>query len=130
MYKYYQPNEKDLKDNYGDCTIRALSKALNKSWIDTFNIALPFIIENQCLLSGLPLKLQKQLYGSLGFVYNGISNKKGSKRPTVKGFSANHKDGIYLLNVSNHVVCSVNGNYYDTWDSGDCCLYGYFELKK
>ena len=29
MYKYYQPNKKDLKDKYGDCTIRALSKALN-----------------------------------------------------------------------------------------------------
>lgn len=26
-YKYYQPNSKDLKDKYGDCVIRALTKA-------------------------------------------------------------------------------------------------------
>lgn len=26
-YKYYQPNEKDLKDNYGDCVVRALTKS-------------------------------------------------------------------------------------------------------
>lgn len=29
-YKYYQPNEKDLKDNYGDCVIRALTKVMSK----------------------------------------------------------------------------------------------------
>ena len=25
-YKYYQPNDKDLKDQYGDCVVRALTK--------------------------------------------------------------------------------------------------------
>lgn len=30
-YVYYQPNDKDLKDKYGDCQVRALSKALDIS---------------------------------------------------------------------------------------------------
>ena len=30
-YKYYQPNKKDIKDEYGDCVIRAFTKALDKS---------------------------------------------------------------------------------------------------
>lgn len=60
-----------------------------------------------------------------GFKYVGISNKKGSKRPTVESFTKEHKNGIYFLNVANHAVASVDGVYYDTWDSGKCCLYGY-----
>ena len=61
-----------------------------------------------------------------GFAYQGISNRKGSKRPTVESFAKNHKQGNYLVNVANHVVAISNGCYYDTWDSGDCCLYGYY----
>ena len=32
-YTYYQPNDKDLKDNYGDCAIRTICKAENLSWL-------------------------------------------------------------------------------------------------
>lgn len=32
-YRYYQPNKKDLKDSYGDCTIRALTKTTGKTWL-------------------------------------------------------------------------------------------------
>ena len=62
-----------------------------------------------------------------GFEYVGISNKKGSKRPTVESFTKEHKEGTYFLNVANHAVASVDGNFYDKWDSGDCCLYGYWK---
>lgn len=66
----------------------------------------------------------------LGFDYQGISNKKGSKRPTVEQFAKEHKNGKYVLSVANHVVGCVDGKYYDTWDSGDCCLYGYYTLRE
>lgn len=127
-YKYFQPNEKDLKDKYGDCTIRALCKVLNCTWHETFQKVLPYMVEQQCLLSGMTLNMYKELYGSLGFEYRGISNKKGSKRPTVAQFAKEHKQGAYICSVAHHHVAVVNGNYYDTWDCGECCLYGYFEL--
>ena len=61
------------------------------------------------------------------FEYVGISNKKGSKRPTVESFTKEHKEGTYFLSVANHAVASVDGYFYDKWDSGDCCLYGYWK---
>lgn len=64
-----------------------------------------------------------------GFVYHGISNKKGSKRPTVKQFANEHKEDTYFLHVAKHCVSVVDGIYYDTWDSGECCLYGYWEKE-
>ena len=47
MYKYYQPNKKDIKDDYGDCTVRAISKALDLTWVDAFKIMIPYCIEYQ-----------------------------------------------------------------------------------
>lgn len=36
-YKYYQPNDKDLKDQYGDCVVRALTKVMSKTWMQVFD---------------------------------------------------------------------------------------------
>lgn len=63
---------------------------------------------------------------SNGYVYTGISNKKGSKRPTVDSFTKEHPEGTYVLIVANHYVCSKDGHYFDTWDSGEYSMYGYW----
>lgn len=127
-YKYYQPNKKDLKDRQGDCVVRALTKVMNKTWLEVFNELIPYAIEIQCMPNS------KTCYGRYlkdnGFEYHGISNKKGSKRPTVESFTKEHKAGTFFLKVANHVVSVVDGTYYDTWDSGQCCLYGYYEKEK
>lgn len=130
MYKYYQPNDKDIKNQYGDCTIRALSKVLGLSWIETFDLTIPFCREYQTPnIFNVDVKTEREILDKLGFMYYGISNKKGSKRPTVAGFAKEHKKGTYILNVANHVVAVVDGIYYDTWDSGYKSLYGYYEKR-
>lgn len=127
-YKYYQPNKKDVKDRYGDCVVRALTKVMNKTWLEVFNELIPYAIEIQCMPNSKTC-YEKYLKDN-GFEYRGISNKKGSKRPTVESFTKEHKAGTFFLNVANHVVSVVDGIYYDTWDSGQCCLYGYYEKEK
>lgn len=123
-YQYYQPNEKDIKDKYGDCVIRALTKVLNKSWVEVFDELAPIAREIQCMPS---MKTCYEAYlKQKGFKYYGISNKKGSKRPTVESFTKEHKKGTYYLNVANHCVSVVDGKYYDTWNSGYKSLYGYW----
>ncbi len=127
-YKYYQPNKKDLKDNHGDCVIRALTKVTEKSWLEVFDGLVPIARELQCLPNN-KFCYEKYLKES-GFTYHGVSNKKGTKRPTVESFTKTHKQGTFLLRVANHVVAAVNGSYYDTWDSGEYCLYGYWEKQE
>lgn len=41
-YKYYQPNDKDLKDQYGDCVVRALTKVMSKTWMQVFDDLIPY----------------------------------------------------------------------------------------
>lgn len=123
-YAYYQPNKKDIKDEYGDCVIRAITKALNMDWLSVFDELVPISREMQAPYNS------KVCYESYlkekGFKYVGISNKKGSKRPTVKSFAKEHPNGVYVLRVANHIVTVTEGKYYDTWDSGEKSLYGYW----
>lgn len=127
-YKYYQPNKKDLKDDYGDCVIRALTKALELDWLTVFEQLIPYAREKQCMPNGKAA--YEEYLKDKGFVYKGISNTKGSKRPTVQKFALQHKKGIFVLRVAHHLVTCVDGTFYDTWDSGEKSLYGYWEKEK
>lgn len=123
-WKYYQPNKKDLKDEYGDCVIRALCKVTGKEWLEVFDDLTPYVREVQANPDA-PQVYSKYLEDN-GFKWVGITAKKGSKRPTVQSFAKDHKEGTYILRVANHVVTVADGYFYDTWDSGDCSLYGYY----
>ena len=130
-YVYYQPNKKDLKDQTGDCQIRALCKVLDKTWVEAFDLTIPICRELQTYtIFDCNLKQTKAAMIQLGFDYTGISNRKGSKRPTVKSFAKEHPQGRYILTLSHHVVACVDGYYYDTWDSGEKSLYGYYTLNE
>lgn len=130
-FVYYQPNEKDVKDNYGDCTIRAICKVMDLTWLEAFDLLMPYAREYQTPnIFFLPRKECNDVMDKLGFEYVGVSNKKGSRRPTVDSFARDHQSGRYILNVAHHEVAVVDGKYYDTWDCGYKALYGWYELKE
>lgn len=126
LNKYFNPNP--LKKETGDCVVRAICKVTGKDW-DT-------VYKRLCNI-GLELKEMpssdecwKKLLTDCGFKYTGVKVKKGSKRPLVEDFAKDNKKGTYVLRVANHVVPCVDGYYYDVWDSGECSMYGYWELVK
>lgn len=88
-YKYYQPNKKDIKDNYGDCVVRAPTKVMNKTWLEVFNELITYAIEIQCMPNNKTC--YERYLKDNGFEYHGISNKKGSKRPQLKALQKNIK---------------------------------------
>ena len=127
-WEYYQPNDLDLKDEYGDCTIRALSKVFDVSWIDAYEMTVPITRKYQILPNFFfYAKHSDTIADTLGLQRGKITNKRGTTRPTVDEFAKSHPNGTYLLKVAHHVVACVNGKYYDTWDCGYKPLYGYFE---
>lgn len=129
-YRYYQPNKKDVKDKYGDCTIRALSKVFEISWLEAFDLIIPYCRREQVSnIFDCPPEKREIILDDLGFNYHGISNQRGTTRPTVEIFTKLHLRGRYILNVARHVVACVDGHYYDTWDCGNRSLYGYFEMR-
>ena len=108
-----------------DCAIRAVTKATGQDWHRTF-FDLCKIGDSLCEMPN-SLKTQEEYLRKFGFVKKSYKVRKGEKRPTVRSFCRDHPKGTFVLRVANHVVCMIDGNYYDTWDCGDCAVYCWFE---
>lgn len=109
-FEHYNPNP--CGKNIGDCTVRALSKALSQTWERTF----AGLCVEGFLLGDMP---------SSNVVWGSYLRRKGYRRSlapedvTVAEFTDSHPNGTYILALSGHVVCVADNVLYDTWDSGN-----------
>ena len=114
MFKATNPNPSG--SYVGDCVVRALSIAMNRSWNETYI--------NLCLM-GLMLYDMP----SSNRVWHEYLKTEGYKRHpipddcptcyTIKDFCNEYFKGTYIVGTGTHVVAVINGDYLDTWDSGD-----------
>jgi hypothetical protein len=113
MFKYYNPNP--MNKRVGDCVIRAISKALDWEWNDTYTA----LCLQGYVMSDLPSS--NQIWGAFlrkqGFIRQVIPNECPDCY-TVEDFCKDHPTGIYVLGTGSHAVAVVDGFYYDAWESG------------
>lgn len=113
-YSHYNPNPANR--SVGDCTIRAISKALNQSWDKTYVGLCVQGFEMGDMPSG------NSVWGAYlkkhGFSRSTISNDCPDCY-TVSDFADDHTDGTYILALSGHVVAVIDGQWFDSWDSGN-----------
>ena len=112
-FQFFNPNPRGRF--VGDCTIRAICKLLSQDW-DTVYAATTF---QGFLYKDMPSG--NSTWGAYLF-------KLGYKRKfipdnclgwySVRDFCRDHPIGSFLLVLDQHVVTVVDGDYYDTWDSG------------
>ena len=115
-FRYFNPNPKNKLT--GDCVIRAISKALDMSWDDTYV---------EIVMVGYEVKdmpSTNHTWGTYlsrhGFIREGIPNNFNCEDCyTIRDFCEDNPNGVYLLVTDGHVVAAKNGNYYDSWDSGN-----------
>ena len=113
-YIEYNPNPS--KKLVGDCVIRGITKVTNSDWKSVYI---------DILLQGYKMNDMP----SSNSVWGAYLYSKGFRRYvipntcpdcyTVKDFCRDHLKGVYLLATGSHVIAVEDGNYYDTWDSGD-----------
>lgn len=124
MYEYYNPNP--LKKNIGDCTVRALTKALDLPW--------------ECVYAGLCAKgFELCDMPDSNNVWGEFLIDKGFKRHiipetcpmcfTVGDFAQTYNKGIYVLGTGKHAVTIVDGCIYDSFDSSDKLPVYYFKKE-
>lgn len=110
--RYSWHNENPYNRNVGDCTVRAISTALDQAW-DTTYIGL--CLEGY-LLKDMPNS--NEVWRSYLGKY-GMERRPAPPHTTVNEFARTHRSGVYLLGLNSHVVCIIDGTILDTWDSGE-----------
>ena len=123
-YVNYNPNP--VRKLVGDCVIRAISKTLNKDWEDTY---LDIVMQGY-EMHDMP---------SSNDVWGTYLSKHGFRRYvipdtcpycyTVKQFVQDNPELTGILATGTHVIAVGNGNYYDTWDSGEEVLLYYWRKE-
>lgn len=114
-WKLYNPNP-IRGSNVGDCTVRAISKALDQDWETTY-AGLSFMGFS---LADMP---------SANRVWNEYLKRKGFKRYVISNecpldyavndFARDNPIGTYVLALDGHVVTVSDGYYWDSWNSGN-----------
>ena len=122
-YIYFCNNPKN-KCTIGDCVIRAISKALDATWESVY---IDLVMEGY-LACDMPSS--NNVWGA--YLYSKNFNKKMIPHYgyTVKDFCAEHPVGTYILGTGTHAITVKDGNYFDTWNSGDEVISFYWEREE
>lgn len=112
MWKRYNPNPAGR--SVGDCSIRAIAKALDTDWKQAFAM----IVSNAYQMADMPSS--NSVWGSVlfqnGFERSSI-NSDCSDCYTAADFAEDHPHGVFVLGFGNHVATIIDGVLYDSWDS-------------
>lgn len=113
-YRFYNPNP--AGSFVGDCVVRAITKAEEYPWEETY--------------IGICIKgLELCDMPSSNAVWGAYLKNRGYTRYnipdtcpdcyTVAMFAKDNPIGTFILATGSHVVTVYDGNYYDAWDSGN-----------
>ena len=123
-FVYYNPNPQNKL--VGDCVIRAVGKLTNKEWEDAYMA----IVLQGFKMHDMPSA--NHVWGQYLLEHDYSRNMIPNTCPecyTIKDFCEDHPDGKYMLATGTHVVAVENGDYYDTWDSGNEIPIYYFKKE-
>lgn len=121
MYRYVNPNP--AHNLVGDCVIRAISILTGRTWGDVYSRLCVKGFEMYDMPSSNAVWSAYLM--SLGYKRYIIPNSCPDCY-TVKQFCKDYPYGKYLLATGTHVVTCVDGDYLDTWDSGNEIPIYYF----
>jgi len=123
---FIECNNNPLQKKVGDCVIRSIAAAMYEDW-DRIYIDI--------MLEGYNLKDVP----TANYVWGSYLIRNGFKRMTIpntcpncysiRQFCEEHPRGTYILATGTHAVCVRDGDYLDTWDSGDEVPVYYFEKE-
>lgn len=113
-FVFYNPNP--MQKLSGDCVIRAITKAKSAKWEEIYT---------EICMEGFRLcemPSTNRVWGSYllreGYKRNAIPDSCPDCY-TVSDFSMDNPFGTFILATGDHVVTVQDGDYYDTWDSGN-----------
>lgn len=118
-------NPNPLGKAANDCVVRAIAVATERSWQDVY----ADLCKMGRILCDMP---------SSNAVWGMFLEEEGYKMRTlpdtcprcmtVRAFADRYPDGTYIVGTGHHVVAILDGNYFDTWDSGSEVINTYWKI--
>lgn len=114
MWVQYNPNP--MSRRVGDCSVRAITKALDTDW----ETAYAMLATNGYAMGDMPSS--NSVLGSVlrqNWFYRYVIPNSCPNCYTARDFAEDHPEGVYVLGFDGHVATIVNGDLYDSWDSSN-----------
>ena len=112
MWELYNTNPTGR--HVGDCTVRALCKALDLSWEQAYAM----LAMQGYIMGDMPSS--NSVFGAIlkanGFVREAIPNECPDCY-TLEDFANDHPEGTFVVGMSGHVATVLDGTIYDAWHS-------------
>lgn len=113
---WIQANPNPEHKEVPDCVVRAISIALNQPWLQTY--------DELCSVGRMDFNMP-----SADTVWGHYLYLKGfepfllpehcPRCITIDLFTHYFPYGVYIIGTGSHAVAVIEGNYYDSWDSGN-----------
>ena len=126
MWEEYNPNP--IERRVGDCTVRAIAKALDIDW----EAAYVRLASQGFQMCDMPSS--DAVWGALlhrnGFNRKSIPNSCPDCY-TAEDFCNDNPEGIFVLSFGGHIATVCDGVLYDSWDSSnEIPVYFWYEAEK
>ena len=108
-------NPNPAKKEVPDCVVRAIAIATWQTWLDVYD-AICAEGREEFNMPSVNSVWGKYLFG-LGFEPF-ILPYACPECVTVRAFCRMYPHGVYIIGTGSHAVAVIDGNYYDSWDSG------------
>lgn len=129
-FNYFEYNPHPQGKNVGDCVKRAFTRATGMDYMEV-----------QRELNRLKKELGEPHFNSdkvwrtflarHHFVKHSFPAVAGESRMTVAKLAEESDfNDVWVCRCARHLVCVTQNGYWDTWDSGDKCVYTAFKLIK
>lgn len=112
MFKYLNLNPKGR--NVSDCTVRAFALARGISWYEAYDI-LSSYARDRCIVIDDVTFIDDFLMER----YDYECLKCDGLKITVRELCERYHKGTYLITMSGHITCMIDGTIYDTWNPSD-----------
>lgn len=114
MWVHFNPNPAGRQ--VGDCSVRAVAKALNVDWETSYQM----LCDAGFLMGDMPSS--DSVWGAVlrqhGFYRKAIPNYCPACY-TAEDFCKDNPRGIFVLGFGGHTATVVSGSLYDSWDSSN-----------
>ena len=114
---FVQANPNPRNGRVGDCVIRAITLATDSTWEKVYSELTAYGF----MMGDMPSsnEVWGQYLKDKGFKRSIIPDDCPKDCYTIRDFCVDNPKGTYILGTGSHVVAVIDGDYLDTWDSGN-----------